>query len=192
MAYKDSGMMWKLGIDKKCEPQHQKNLNHRKVWAPDKYLLLRCLIGQEPRVLVRKMPRQDIGESSNKERVITIWRWNYDSSEECQFGKTRSKEIMNLWFPPSGGAWSSYLSLLYTAVKSIYCTYQTHFIVYIQYTCCKAGPRRRDCINNVETILNRGRIPVPLIYRLMWRLPKYQGLIRQSSLCCSPQSQLLR
>ena len=70
MAYKDSGMMWKLGTDKKCEPHTW--FNHRQVWAPDKYLLLRCLIGQEPRVLVRKMPRQDIGESSNKERVITI------------------------------------------------------------------------------------------------------------------------
>ena len=57
--------------------------------------------------------------------------------------------------------WSPILifELLYTAVKSIYCTYQTHFIVYIQYTCCKAVPRRRDCINNVETILNRRRVP---------------------------------
>ena len=94
-----------------------------------------------------------------KERVIAIWRWNYDSSEGCQFWKTRPKQIMNLWFPPSGVAWSSNLSLLYTAVKSLYCTYQTHFIVYIQYTCCKAVPRRRDCINNVETILNRRRVP---------------------------------
>ena len=54
---------------------------------------------------------------------------------------------------------SSYLSLLYTAVKSLYIVHSRHFIVYIQYTCCKAALSRQDWINKVETILNRRRVP---------------------------------
>ena len=99
---------------------------HRKKWTKSPFLGVNCL-GQEGRVLVKEMcliKNWWIIQQRDSDCHLNMELCWLRRREECQFWKTRPREILNLWFSHTQ-LWRpifKHIYLLYTAAKFIYCT----------------------------------------------------------------------